>query len=322
MKQHLANNSDQIGSFRLFANSYSSLLYYFCQFTDMGWHQSDKNELFLNLISLRRVVSVVCTHCHQSLLPTFPEINSFQPSAGPSSFSKAGLIRITKQHHGKFSHPSWLSSGWTAQGHPIGWTRLPFLRHSVPLSPGSAPSLTSPADPLHACLLWDGPRTLLPFLCPLSLRAHPVRWLRMPAIGRWYSSPAWSSLWRWGEHRCLLAHLAHQLVGAPRRKRTNGIQKVEVEEIYYGNGITWLWRLGSPHDLLPVNWRPRRAGGVIPSDDQERRHQRAGEMDVPAQAKSAFPIFCFSVLVKPSVDWVTPSCLGEGSLHSVYQIKY
>ena len=112
----------------------------------------------------------MCTHCHQSLLPIFPEINSFQPSAGPSSFSKAGLIRITKEHHGKFSHPSWLSFGWTAQGHPIGWTRLPFLRHSVPLSPGSASSLTSPADPLHACLLWDGPRTLLPFLCRLSLR--------------------------------------------------------------------------------------------------------------------------------------------------------
>lgn len=112
MKQHLANNSDQIGSFRLFANSYSSLLYYFCQFTDMGWHQSDKNELFLNLIYLRRAVSVVCTHCHQSLLPIFPEINSFQPSAGPSSFSKAGLIRITKQHHGKFSQDGILALLW------------------------------------------------------------------------------------------------------------------------------------------------------------------------------------------------------------------
>lgn len=79
---------------------------------------------------------------------------------------------------------------------------------------------------------------------------------------------------------------------------------------------------GKSSGLLPVNRRPRRAGGVIRSDDQERWHQRAGEMDVPAQTKSTFPIFGFSVLFKPSVDWVTPSCLGEGGLHSVYQIKY
>ena len=144
----------------------------------------------------------MCSHRHQSRLPMFPEINSFQPSAGPSSFSKAALVRITKEHHGKFSHPFWFSSRWTAQRPLIGWTRLPFLRYSLPLTPGSAPSLTSPAEPLYTCFPWDGLGSLLPSLCPLSLRVHPVQWLRTPAIGGWYSSPAWSSLCGWDEHRC------------------------------------------------------------------------------------------------------------------------
>lgn len=44
--------------------------------------------------------------------------------------------------------------------------------------------------------------------------------------------------------------------------------------------------------------------------------------DVSAPAESELPFLGLFVLVSPSVDWVTPPCIGEGDLlYSVYCLK-
>lgn len=66
------------------------------------------------------------------------------------------------------------------------------------------------------------------------------------------------------------------------------------------------------HDLLPGNWKTRKAGGVIQheSDGQRTRNANVEGQDT-AQVNSKFALPLLFVLFSPSTGWTMPNGIGD-----------
>lgn len=79
------------------------------------------------------------------------------------------------------------------------------------------------------------------------------------------------------------------LVSIPQRKRTNKIYRYVYREIYYERLAHAFIETEKSHDLLSANWRPRKAGCVIPTKHKDLRTRRANDVSLSLCLKAQYP---------------------------------